>query len=1291
MNNNKKSRIIKSTLVILFGLLLSPWILDAQTVCINEVMSSNGSIISDEDGDFPDWVELYNNSSSSINLEGYGISDDSLNLKKWVFSNIDLLPGKHFLLFASGKDRSGSNNHWETVIRKGDDWKYQIGNSSIPSNWIDLSYNDLSWSEGPSGFGFDDGDDATLLPEGTISVFIRRVFTIDDVNTISQIFLHVDYDDAFVAYINGQEVARSNIGTSGTPVSYDNTADGDHGATIDDGGDPEKFDIGFTKPYLQNGENVLCIQGHNKSSTSSDMSLIPYLSFEFTAMPQNAQGPDPDLGLKASMFHTNFKINNGGERLYLTSPGGQIIDSVWINDIPEDISYGRKPDGDSEWLLFDIPTPALANNNEGYVTISSKPDFSHTRGFYNEAFDLTFSSEEENTKIMYTLDGSEPGRNSGTLYQEPINISTTTTVRAMAFKENGIGSDVRTHTYIFTTHVVNQDNSGLPTKEHDDDHIYWTEEFDLSDVAQYEDQIHDAFQDIPSMSITASYSSLFGINGILRGQNLLEGSGGKAGDPNEPDWEELVGCSVEMIYPENNKYSQYKNWQENSGIKIQGGGGRWNNGYYDHKQSFTLEFKKEFGAGLLKNDIFSAALFNSSSSPGEFDKIILRAGHNKSWGADWDRENTVYTRDQYGRDLQILMSGWGSRGTFVHLYINGKYWGLYNPCERMDDNALAIYFGGDNENYYFGKGKGGDQAGSDDRFDHLNNTTWTNSQLSEIEEYLAVDEYIDLSLLYCYANPGDGPQYYYGNSNEPAGPVYFTAWDIEDSFEGGSRRTGPPISVDGDFDAFHNCKYNIDFKMRFADRTYKHCFNGGILSDDKAIAVWDSLNQSIEKAILCEIARWGDERGNLYDYQHWLGEWKDVKDDLVNRASKMITQLKNDNLYPDTEPPVLKVGENIITKNLLFTDSIIQLTIESTVSGATMYYTMDGTDPRKWDLTGNISSTAIAISEQSKNITITDVIVLKLRTKNGNEWSPLREIKIVPDVNSGLIISEINCNSAPDFNTEDWVEIYNNSDEVISLKNWKLTDSDSTNVFYFPDELVIAKDKCLVICHDTTKFKKIFTGVDNYIGNLEFKFNNSGDEVKLYQSNKLIDSIKYDDELWPLVTLGNGATLQLIHPSLDNSMAENWIASNNYGTPGYIDSANPIDSAVSPVDTTVTPVDSTVTPVDSTVAPVDSTETPSDSIGTDVHLFTSDFILNQNYPNPFNQSTRIYYSINKPEKVNISVFDFTGKKVAELVNTYQDAGNYITLFEPKDLNSGIYFYRLKVGQSYKIRKMVYLK
>ena len=650
-----------------------------------------------------------------------------------------------------------------------------------------------------------------------------------------------------------------------------------------------------------------------------------------------------------------------------------------------------------------------------------KPEFSHTRDFYDTPFDLQLTSKIENSIIRYTLDGTKPSLYNGIVYDGPIPISKTTAVRAITLSGDSV-SDVRTHTFIFLEDVIHQDNSGVPEVQHSQDHVYWTEEFDMNDVTQTEEEIKEALMDLPTISIVAPYDSLFGIAGILRGQNLMEGSGGKAGDPNDPNWQELVECSVEMIYPENEKFGKYKDWQENTGIKVQGGGGRWDNGYYDHKQSFTLEFKSLYGAGTLRNDIFKAAPFNRTSSPKRFDKIILRAGHNKSWGADWDRENSVYTRDQYGRDLQLLMSGWGSHGTFVHLYINGKYWGLYNPCERMDDNAMSIYFGGEDDDYYFGKGKGGDQAGNDDRYDYLCSRDWSNKQLSELAEFLAIDEYIDMCLLYCYANPGDGPQYYFGNRNSPPGPTYFTAWDIEDSFEGGSRRTGPPVSIEtigktgsDQFKAYFQVKGNIDFRMKFADRAYKHCFNNGILTDENAGAVWDSLYHFIEKAILCEIARWGDERGFLYDYDHWHKEWQDVKDDIHNRANKLISALKAANMYPSLRPPYLKIEDEIIANTTFYMDTPFQLEIQKFGTIETAYFTTDGNDPRNWDLTGNVSQTANEITDQSKIITINDTTIIKVRSKNGNSWSPLRELKIIPGSVTAVETNDISLDTKPEF------------------------------------------------------------------------------------------------------------------------------------------------------------------------------------------------------------------------------------------------------------------------------------
>ena len=97
------------------------------------------------------------------------------------------------------------------------------------------------------------------------------------------------------------------------------------------------------------------------------------------------------------------------------------------------------------------------------------------------------------------------------------------------------------------------------------------------------------------------------------------------------------------------------------------------------------------------------------------------------------------------------------------------------------------------------------------------------------------------------------------------------------------------------------------------------------------------------------------------------------------------------------------------------------------------------------------------------------------------------------------------------------------------------------------------------------------------------------------------------------------------------------------------------------------------------------------SVNKDDSSHPDDFILHQNYPNPFNPETKISYTLHKPTKVNLSVFDIKGHKVAELVNTNQGAGFYKITFKPKSLAAGVYVYCLEAGQFSMIKKMTFLK
>ena len=181
----------------------------SQDIRINEVVASN-SIIYDEDGDTPDWIELYNYGSTPISLINWSISDVEDNDEPWIFPEIILAEDEYMLIWASNKNRS-QLTFPRTLLNQGDTFKYISPTSSVPNIWTGVNYNDNTWFEGPSGFGYSDGDDATNLDNGTISVFLRKDFTISNIDDIVGLVLDIDYDDGFVAYINGNEIARTNI------------------------------------------------------------------------------------------------------------------------------------------------------------------------------------------------------------------------------------------------------------------------------------------------------------------------------------------------------------------------------------------------------------------------------------------------------------------------------------------------------------------------------------------------------------------------------------------------------------------------------------------------------------------------------------------------------------------------------------------------------------------------------------------------------------------------------------------------------------------------------------------------------------------------------------------------------------------------------------------------------------------------------------------------------------------------------------------------------------------------
>ena len=149
-------------------------------------------------------------------------------------------------------------------------------------------------------------------------------------------------------------------------------------------------------------------------------------------------------------------------------------------------------------------------------------------------------------------------------------------------------------------------------------------------------------------------------------------------------------------------------------------------------------------------------------------------------------------------------------------------------------------------------------------------------------------------------------------------------------------------------------------------------------------------------------------------------------------------------------------------------------------------------------------------------------------------------------------------------NPADWVELYNPTNESITIGLWKFKDRNDTHVFIIPENQVLESGAYLVLCKDSLAFNDNFPNTSNFIGEFDFGLNGGGELVRLFNAEGLlVDEVNYDDSSpWPLEPDGNGPTLELIHPSLDNDLGVNWATSdNNGGTPGMVNSVYTADSS----------------------------------------------------------------------------------------------------------------------------------
>jgi hypothetical protein len=845
----------------------------SQDLMINEVMASNATIITDNFGEYSDWIEIYNYGSTPVDLNGYGLSDHKSDPFMWTFPAITIQPSEYMLIYATDRDITEIGLHYKTIVDWSDYFRYIIPTEEPPGDWNTVGFNDASWGEGPSGFGYADDDDATIVPTATISVYMRKVFSVADTSGIISAILHVDYDDGFVAYLNGVEIARANIGTQGTPPSYNDSTQVDHEAQIYNGGSPDMFDIDLGESLLNEGNNVLAIQVHNVSSSSSDMTLIPF----FTLCGKNAfAGGDyvnPVLNFAQSALHTNFKINSDGDTLVLSAPGGAVVDEKLTGDIPVDISLGRKPDATHNWYYFTEPTPGAANTTQEYsITSQEKPVLSHSGGFYTSSFNLTITPVNAGDPLCYTTDGSVPTLSSS-LYSSPISISSTTVLRARVIKPDEIPGPVVSCTY------------------------FRERTFDLPVISVYTDPYHlwdyneGMYADGPGWTSGFPYF----------GANFWN------------DWEKPA--HIEMYEPDGTLA-----FSIDAGIKIFGG---WSRAF--PQKSLSVFARRKYGDADIEYTIFP------DKSISEFEAIVLRNSGN-DWNSTMFRDAMITSLcSPLGIDVQayrpavIFLNGeyWGFlniREKVNEHYVASNYNLDPDSIDLLENTGEVIH---------------GDGAHYTDMYNFIANNNMANSANYEyIKTQMEVDNFIRYQLSQIYCNnqdwPGnnlkfwrpavDGGRYRWIMYDTDFG---FSIW-TEDHWENtlafaldpnGDSWPNPPWATLIFRKLTENTEFRSSFINQFADRLNTN------FKAENVIEHIDNLITVIEDELPYHSDRWG-EPNNFWDKvddmkmfaelradyvrQHILDQWPSVTTEHnpinINVYPENAGRIKINTIYPDEYP-----------------------------------------------------------------------------------------------------------------------------------------------------------------------------------------------------------------------------------------------------------------------------------------------------------------------------------------------------------------------------------------------------
>ena len=836
--------------------------------------------------------------------------------------------------------------------------------------------------------------------------------------------------------------------------------------------------------------------------------------------------------------HTNFKLALEGEYLALVEPDGVTIHHEFAPAYPTQqtgVSWGLSDSGEGYFLN---PTPGGANAEIGALAfIEEEVVADVTRGFFSGPVNVSLTTDAVGAEIYYTTNASEPSPSNGTLYTGGISVTTTTTLRAGAFRPDEVPLKIMTQTYIFLDDVLNQPvlPSGYPST--------WQPSVG-ADYAMADDakigttaEIKTALRDLPTLSLVMEANDWFNsstnsaVGGIYSNSVIARGSA----------WERKV--SAEFF-----DFPHGKEIQLDAGMRIFGNASRSTS---RKKHNMRLVFRRAYGESKLM-----FPLFGDDGKDDEVNSYLLRGQNGDSWfhPTASQRQEALYIRDQLARKLQDEMGRPATKQGHIHVYLNGFYWGVFNTIERIEADSMVEAFGGSKENWDVIKSSPnpGVEAvdGSVDPWNQV--LAIASTDLSVPANYQAIQEYLDLEnmidwLLVNFYNGNsdwDTNNWQAARRRGPGETFKFFTWDSERTLLAAAVNNTTKNNAGRATRVHQELKANENYRLLFADRIHRYFFNGGVLSPEGVAGTFQGFVDELRSPLVAESARWGDAQraGNPYAVTaEWQTEVNFQKNTYIpGRTATVLGQFRSQNLYPSLDAPVFSQFGGEVPNGY-------DLAITS--ASGEIRYTLDGRDPQNGGELPYVGA-----------INLTEPVLVNARVSEGGNWSALTSAAFYVGTevasSENLVISELHYHPQSDIDGEQFIELMNVGNLPVDLRGVKFSDGVDFEFGGGTSEQlwVISPGERILLVEDQDEFVTRY-GNPARIGTFSGDLSNDGEQIALLaRDGSVIQQLIYNDqEPWPTCADGKGYSLELVAPESrpDHSDGLNWrVSLIEGGTPG---------------------------------------------------------------------------------------------------------------------------------------------